>query len=267
MQHWLKSPPMEESEGSIRAELARKPDPFSGANTSSASRPASLSQHSPATAGGSSVTAAADEDCGQRGGESAADWVLGALSKSQNGASQEAPHSVGAGAGSRPSSNGTAGPASWLSGSDRRPAGGHVIDLDAVAGRRQSTPAQDPEPWVHNGAAGSGAEALARATLRSASAGLDVPPAAPATGLEGRDAHHQARLWSHPLAGHTDDEASSEEEGSSEPWRSSDADTSSSLSSEAAQSCEAAEPRKGPRDVHRDFASQRKADGSADYII
>ena len=215
---------------SIRADLARKPDPFPAAAPSSASQPADTSWQQTVRAG-ASPTAAAEDECLQRDGESAADWVLSALSKSQNGASQGLSSNGSTGASSVGRSNGTAGPASWLSSGNGRPTADSGRHPDAAAGRR-SAPAQDPEPWVHNGAAGSGAEALARATLRSASAPVDVPKTALArrTGPERRDVQRRSRFWGRSPAGHTDDEASSSED-SGEPWGSSDANTPSASSS------------------------------------
>ena len=264
MQHWLKPSYTEESEDSARADLARKPDPFFPASP----RSSSAAQHSSgarpaAPSGGAGVSAPEEADCDHSGGESAADWVLSALSKpsSQNGASRHAASNGSAGS-SNTNSNG-AHAAPWLPGSKQR-----VINLDAAAGRGFA-PVSDPEPWVHNGAAGSGAEALARATLRSASAPIDVPSAgaAPRTNEapKQRTEGHQWLSWRRPSAGHTDDAASSSDDDSGASL--SEADASPAMSPDAAAS-PAARARSELSGAQRaDIGSQRKADGSADYII
>ena len=262
MQHWLKSSFTEESDDSARADMARKPDPFFPASAHSSPALQRSNGARPAAPGaGASPAAPQEADCEQSRGESAADWVLSALSKSssQNGASQRSATN-GSASSSGSTSNNAGGSALWLPGSKQR-----VINLDTAAGSDAAS-ALDPEPWVHNGAAGSGAEALARATLRSASAPVDVPSA----GLsmrerqapEQRQHGHRLLRWGRHLAGHTDDEASSSDESSSD---SQDAVLPPDMFPDAAASpgVDAASELPATPDV----GSQRRADGSADYII
>ncbi len=272
MQHWLKPSFTEESDDGARADLARKPDPFFPAASDSAPaahhssngvRPAAFRNGN-----GAGPAAPSEADCDASGGPSAADWVLAALSKpsshngAQNGASGRPASGGGAGSSDSGSHNGASNTPSWLAGSKQR-----VIDLDAAA-ERGSAPAPDPEPWVHNGAAGSGAEALARATLRSASAPIEVPSA----GLRPQQHHkasdrrqeqHRARSSSSGrlLAGHTDVEASSSDDdgGSASLF---EADSLPAMSPEATVM-----PDVPSSSSHADTGSQRRADGSADYII
>jgi len=158
------------------------------------------------------------------------------------------------------SHNGASKTPSWLAGSEQR-----ILDLNTAADRG-SAPAVDPEPWVHNGAAGSGAEALARATLRSASAPVDVPSAGPRPlqhhkASEQRRDKHRVRISGGPLAGHTDEEASSsDDDGGAPPL--SEADSSPAMSPEAT-----GRPHVPSGSSRADAGSQRRADGSADYII
>ena len=262
MQHWLKPSSTDEPDDSARAELARKPDPFFPADSHSApaaehssngARPAVFSN-------GASPAAPSEADCESSGGQSAADWVLSALSKpsSQNGASLR-PASESSASSSGIIHKGASGMPSWLASSKQR-----VIDLDAAAARG-SGPALDPEPWVHNGAAGSGAEALARATLRSASAPIEVPSvgARPQQHYQAsgqRTEQHRMRSWGRPLAGHTDDEASSSDDDGGGSM--SEADSSPAMSPEVTARSDVPSSSS-----HADTGSQRRADGSADYII
>ena len=269
MQHWLKPSFTEESDDGARADLARKPDPFFPAASPNASaaqrssngaRPAAFSN---GNGNGAGSAAPSEADCDPSGGPSAADWVLAALSKpssSQNGASGR-PASGGSASSSDSSSrNGASKTPSWLAGSKQR-----VIDLDAAA-NRGSAAALDPEPWVHNGAAGSGAEALARATLRSASAPIDVPSAGPRLqqhhkASEKHREQHRVRSSGRPSGGHTDDEvSSSDDDGGSASL--SDADSLPAMSPEATE-----RPDAPSSSLRADTGSQRRADGSADYII
>ena len=264
MQHWLKPSFVDEADDSARADLARKPDPFFPA----ASHSAPASQHSSSSSNGArpaafrdgaGAAAPSEADCEPSSGQSAADWVLSALSKpaSQNGASGR-PVSGSSASSNGSSHNGASGTPAWLVGGRQRD-----INLDAAA-NRGSAPALDSEPWVHNGAAGSGAEALARATLRSASAPVDVPfaglRAQPHGAPDQRTEQHRVRSWGRPLAGHTDDEASSSDDDGGASL--SEADPSPAMSPEAT-----VRPDVRSSSPQADAGLQRRADGSADYII
>ena len=217
MQQWAKQPAGEDNAGNgvgvYRAGMARKPEPPQpAASTPSPGRQAvtaSLSHGGVPAYGGAAPAglAAAASDAGAEveceGG--LADWALNSVEKAFRGAEPSS--------GQAAPSSGQAAPSSGVPshGSD---SAGSATDQQA------SSRVEDSEPWVHKGSAGSGAEALARATLRSADMGANGRPQQQQQQRGGPDAEGRStesdsgywQSWSATLKGHTHDEDSSSDE-------------------------------------------------------